>query len=55
MKTLLGLATATGAALLAADPALAGVTAPGPVLAAGAPVLAVFGAGYYLIRRRRRG
>ncbi|TFI59476.1 hypothetical protein E2493_04605 [Sphingomonas parva] len=42
-------------ALAAAGPAFAGVTpTPAPVLAAGAPALAVFGAGYYLIRRMRR-
>ena len=41
---------------IAADPALAGVSPlPAPVLAAGAPALALFGAGYYLVRRMRRG
>jgi hypothetical protein len=42
------------AALAALEPAYAGVVpTPAPVLAAGAPALAVFGAGYYLIRRFR--
>lgn len=43
--------------LLATAPALAGlaVATPGPALGAGLPALAVFGAGYWLIRRRRRG
>jgi hypothetical protein len=42
-------------AFLAADPALAGVQAvPGPLLGAGLPALAVFAAGYYVIRKRRR-
>ena len=41
-------------AFVAIEPAYAGVTAvPGPLLAAGAPALAVFGAGYWLIRRYR--
>lgn len=41
-------------AFLAAEPAFAGmVPVPGPLLAAGAPALAVFGAGYYLIRNYR--
>jgi hypothetical protein len=39
---------------LAADPALAGNTVPGPMIGAGLPALALFGAGYWLIRRRRR-
>jgi lipopolysaccharide export LptBFGC system permease protein LptF len=55
MKTLFNLTSLAGFAVLAADPAWAGVAAPAPVLAAGAPVLAVFGAGYYLVRRHRRG
>ncbi len=43
------------AALLAVEPALAGVQpVPGPLLGAGLPALAVFAAGYYVIRRRRR-
>ena len=47
------LAIAVGA--LAAAPAWAGVTpVPGPALGAGLPALALFGAGYWLIRRRRR-
>lgn len=43
--------------LLPVTPALAGITtpAPGPMIGAGVPALAVFGAGYWLIRRRRRG
>ena len=42
------------AALAAADPAIAGVTpVPGPIIGAGAPVLAAFAVGYYLIRKRR--
>jgi len=43
--------------LLSATPALAGIVtpAPGPMIGAGVPALAVFGAGYWLIRRRRRG
>jgi hypothetical protein len=42
---------------LAADPAWAGNVAPvpGPALGAGLPALALFGAGYWLVRRRRRG
>ena len=41
--------------LVAIDPALAGVTpVPGPVIGAGLPALALFGAGYWLLRRRRR-
>jgi hypothetical protein len=38
---------------VAVDPALAGSPVPGPLLGVGAPALVVFGAGYYLIRRRR--
>jgi hypothetical protein len=38
--------------LAAADPAIAG-TVPGPMIGAGLPALAVFGVGYWLIRRRR--
>jgi hypothetical protein len=42
-------------AFLAAEPALAGVQpVPGPLLGAGLPALAVFAAGYYMIRKRRR-
>jgi lipopolysaccharide export LptBFGC system permease protein LptF len=40
---------------MAADPAWAGVAVPGPALGAGLPALALFGAGYWLIRRYRRG
>lgn len=46
-----GVATFT---LLAATPALAGVVStPAPLLGAGIPVLAAFGAGYWAIKRRR--
>lgn len=48
-------AIAVVVAVLAADPALAGVTpVPGPALGVGLPALALFGAGYWLIRRRRQ-
>jgi hypothetical protein len=41
---------------VATDPAFAGLTpVPGPMIGAGAPALAVFGIGYWLIRRRRGG
>jgi hypothetical protein len=46
-------AAAIAAMLIAVDPALAGTVAPGPIVGAGAPALALFAAGYYLIRRRR--
>lgn len=44
-------------AFVATDPATAGLIlpAPGPMIGAGAPALALFGAGYWLLRRRRRG
>lgn len=43
-------------ALVAVDPALAGkVPVPGPAVAASLPALALFGAGYWLMRRRRKG
>jgi len=43
------------AALVAAEPAWAGVApVPGPLLGAGLPALAVFAAGYYVIRKRRQ-
>ncbi len=45
-------AVAAVAAFAASDPALA-APVPGPLLGAGAPVLAVLAVGYYLIRRRR--
>ena len=50
----------TGAALVVlspAAPAVAGiiVPTPGPMIGAGVPALALFGAGYWLIRRRKRG
>ena len=48
------LAAASVVAFFAVDPALAGGPVPGPLLGAGAPVLAVFAAGYYLIRKRRQ-
>jgi hypothetical protein len=48
-------AAAAGAIMFAADPALAGNPTPGPLLGAGAPVLAVFAGGYYLLQKRRRG
>jgi uncharacterized membrane protein len=43
-------------AFTAAGPAWAGnaVAVPGPMIGAGLPALALFGAGYWLIRRRRR-
>jgi hypothetical protein len=45
-----------GVALAAATPALAATPVPGPLLGAGAPVVAVGALGYWLIRRyRRRG
>ena len=48
----LGLAVVT----VATDAAWAGITpVPGPALGAGLPALALFGAGYWLIRRRRQG
>jgi hypothetical protein len=41
---------------VATDPAMAGsLPVPGPMIGAGAPALALFGVGYWLIRRRRRG
>ena len=56
VSSLVRLATATAlAAFAAVDPALAGITpVPGPVIGAGLPALALFGAGYWLIRRRRK-
>lgn len=54
MKSLLTLGSFCGAAFFAASPAMAGVTVPGPLLAAGAPALALFAGGYYLMRRRQR-
>jgi hypothetical protein len=51
----LQLAVAGAAVALAADPAWAGaLPVPGPAIGAGLPALALFGAGYWLIRRRRR-
>jgi hypothetical protein len=48
------LAGTTTLALLAATPALAGAPAtPAPLLAAGIPALAAFGAGYWALRRRK--
>jgi lipopolysaccharide export LptBFGC system permease protein LptF len=44
-------------AFVATDAASAGIglPTPGPMIGAGAPALALFGAGYWLLRRRRRG
>ena len=42
------------AVALAADPAWAGLPTPGPAIGAGLPALALFGAGYWMIRRLRR-
>jgi hypothetical protein len=57
MDKLLRYAAATALfAIFATDAASAGNTAvPGPMIGAGAPALAVFAAGYWLIRRRKRG
>ena len=42
--------------IVATDAAIAGIiVVPGPAIGAGAPALAVFAAGYWLIRRRKRG
>ena len=54
------MAKASGAALVIlapAAPAMAGIITPtpGPMIGAGVPALALFGAGYWLIRRRKRG
>ena len=54
------IARATGLALVIlapAAPALAGIITPtpGPMIGAGVPALALFGTGYWLIRRRKRG
>jgi hypothetical protein len=41
-------------ASLAIDPAFAGtLPTPGPMIGAGAPALALFGLGYWVLRRRR--
>jgi hypothetical protein len=51
----LELVVAAAAVALAADPALAGILpVPGPAIGAGLPALALFGAGYWMIRRLRR-
>jgi hypothetical protein len=42
-------------AIVATDAAVAGTPVPGPMIGAGAPALALFAAGYWLIRRRKRG
>ncbi|HEY0412933.1 MAG TPA: hypothetical protein VGD66_07320 [Allosphingosinicella sp.] len=57
ISNLLRKAAAAGLfALVAVDPAVAGfLPVPGPMIGAGAPALVLFGAGYWLIRRRRRG
>ena len=58
MKHIRGIAASAAAiaaiTVVAADPALAGLPVPGPVLGAGLPALAVIAGGYYLIRRFRR-
>ena len=51
LRAALGLAVV----VVAADPAWAGLPIPGPAIGAGLPALALFGAGYWLIRRRRQG
>ena len=48
-------AAVVGMALVAAEPAWAGFTVPGPALGAGLPALAAIAGGYYLSRRYRRG
>lgn len=49
-----GAALAAAAAIVAVEPAIAGVSAvPGPLLGAGAPALALLAGGYYWIRKRR--
>jgi lipopolysaccharide export LptBFGC system permease protein LptF len=53
MKMSLTVAAFTIAAF--ATPAFAGTPVPGPLLGVGAPALALFAGGYYLIRKRRRG
>jgi hypothetical protein len=57
MKRLLSISAHTFgiAAILvvAADPALASVPVPGPLIGVGAPALALFAAGYYVIRKYR--
>jgi hypothetical protein len=56
VKLVRQLAAAGLFAAVATDAAVAGITpAPGPMIGAGAPALAVFAAGYWLIRRRKRG
>jgi len=48
-----GAALVTVSAIVAFEPAFAGITpVPGPLLAAGAPALALLAGGYYLIRKR---
>jgi hypothetical protein len=50
------IAGATAFAVLAATPAFAGtVVTPAPLLGAGIPALAAFGAGYWALQRRKRG
>lgn len=47
-------AVAAVSALVLAEPAFAGIApVPGPLIGVGAPALAVFAAGYWLIRKRR--
>jgi hypothetical protein len=46
------------AAIVAAEPALAGCAAPGvpaPLVGAGIPALIAFAGGYWAIRKRRKG
>ena len=59
MRSAVNLFGAAGGLLLVAtvavDPAFAGMLpVPGPMIGAGAPALALFGVGYWMIRRRRR-
>lgn len=55
MKALLTTVSLAGISFLTASPALAGSPTPGPLLAAGAPALALFAGGYYVVRRLRQG
>jgi hypothetical protein len=41
--------------MVATQAAVAGLPTPGPAIGAGAPALAVFAIGYWLIRRRKQG
>jgi hypothetical protein len=56
-RSLSGLATLglwLTAAIVAVDPAFGSVPVPGPAIGVGVPALALFGVGYWLIRRRRK-